>query len=468
MDSSSHPVVILGAGLSGLSLAWVLKSLSIPYIILEKENNLGGVIQGENLENFQLDLGPQTFMLEAELSTLIDHLGLENKLSFPSPTTKSKFIGSLKKNYLKEVSNKPFSLLSQLILQPKDLLYIFKDLFIKKASKKELKDISIYDLSLEILGTHITEELFAPAMLGIWATDLKYLSAKSIYPAMYKAYIEGTSIIKAQLKSQRKKNQNRGKAKLATLEEGLSSLINSLSESIGLENIIRGVEIQKINLSAKPSISYRHADGTKEILFSTLVSSIPSYELEKLLPQSNLPNEEIQSYCNLLDNITYSPIGILHSKIKNTKYPDQKSGFGLLVPPGHCKSILGTIFTSEMFKEKAPKEYTLFTSFIGGSIYPDKADVRESENAKLALEELQQILKLQETPELLKATYWPKAIPQYRVGHEDLVKSLTKIEKKYPLLLHGNFLDGTSIPHQVKRSFLMGAKIAIKDRVASL
>ncbi len=67
MQTNNAPIVILGAGISGLSLAWVLKSLNLPFIILEKQEKSGGVIRGESLEGFTLDLGPQTFMLEPEL-----------------------------------------------------------------------------------------------------------------------------------------------------------------------------------------------------------------------------------------------------------------------------------------------------------------------------------------------------------------------------------------------------------------
>ena len=458
--AEADPVVILGGGISGLSLAWVLKSLNIPFIILEKNEILGGVIQGTSEENFHLDLGPQTFMLEAELKALIRDLNLEKSLVLANEKAQSKFIASIKNNYLKEITKNPLSAFSSGAIRITDIPFFIRDLFANGKNKTQVEDIALADLSEKIFGSHITEEVLAPAMVGIWASSLDKLSTQSLSPCMMEAYRNNTSIIKATIKNKKRKFQLHGKPSLASLKGGLKQLIQELEKSLGKENIKKKIKVLAINFSDK-NLKFSHDGKVNEIRFNQIVSTIPSYALAQVLKISDLKEDDEESYSKLLNSVHYSPLGILHSKIKTSEYPNKKSGFGLLIPPGHSKALIGTIFTSEMFQGRSPLDYTLFTSFVGGSIYPEQSDLRNPENIQLALSELKQILKLNSTPELVKATYWEHAIPQYRVNHTKLIDSLLKIESDYPIKLHGNYLDGTSIPHQIKRSFELGAKIAL-------
>lgn len=55
-------VIIVGAGLAGLSCAYYLKKQRIPFVILEASNAPGGRIRTDVLEGFQLDRGFQVFL----------------------------------------------------------------------------------------------------------------------------------------------------------------------------------------------------------------------------------------------------------------------------------------------------------------------------------------------------------------------------------------------------------------------
>ena len=53
-------VVIIGAGISGLSCAWTLKKLGIESVILEESSRPGGVIQTEKINGYQIERGPNS------------------------------------------------------------------------------------------------------------------------------------------------------------------------------------------------------------------------------------------------------------------------------------------------------------------------------------------------------------------------------------------------------------------------
>ncbi|MCM8782045.1 MAG: FAD-dependent oxidoreductase [Candidatus Omnitrophica bacterium] len=50
-------VIILGAGLAGLSAAWHLKKRGIEYLVFEKEGNIGGLCRSKHINGFTFDLG---------------------------------------------------------------------------------------------------------------------------------------------------------------------------------------------------------------------------------------------------------------------------------------------------------------------------------------------------------------------------------------------------------------------------
>ena len=50
-------VVIIGAGISGLSCAWTLKKLGVDAEIVEATSRAGGVIRTENINGYQIEWG---------------------------------------------------------------------------------------------------------------------------------------------------------------------------------------------------------------------------------------------------------------------------------------------------------------------------------------------------------------------------------------------------------------------------
>ena len=73
-------IAILGGGISGLAAAYELQKAGKDFILLEAENHLGGKIKSTSIEGFQLEMGPNTVLINnTEIKTLIDELELFEK-----------------------------------------------------------------------------------------------------------------------------------------------------------------------------------------------------------------------------------------------------------------------------------------------------------------------------------------------------------------------------------------------------
>ena len=135
----------------------------------------------------------------------------------------------------------------------------------------------------------------------------------------------------------------------------------------------------------------------------------------------------------------------------------------MLIPRVEGFKILGTIFSSSLFPNRAPKGHHTLTSYVGGERYPELASLPQEKLVELVCEDLRVLLGVRGKPTFAHSVYYPRAIPQYNVGYGRYRDLMTEIETKAPrFFLAGHYRDGVSLSD----SIVSGCNIA--DRVASI
>ena len=123
-------------------------------------------------------------------------------------------------------------------------------------------------------------------------------------------------------------------------------------------------------------------------------------------------------------------------------------GFGCIVPITERRNILAVSFASEKFPGRAPEEIVLLRTFVGGAIQPELADLDDSRLEQLVAEELAELLGAAQPPQFSFVVRWTGAMPQYHIGHNELVE---KIERRITsiagLEIAGSAYHGVGIPH---------------------
>jgi oxygen-dependent protoporphyrinogen oxidase len=134
-------------------------------------------------------------------------------------------------------------------------------------------------------------------------------------------------------------------------------------------------------------------------------------------------------------------------------------GFGMLVPAKEGRRILGTLFSSTLFAERAPAGHVLLTVFVGGR-QPEYAALADSDLEKLVLEELRELVGLGGQPVFRSRHHWPRAIPKYGREFGALAASMDNFEHEYPgLHLAGNYRTGISLGDCISAGLAAAAKI---------
>jgi oxygen-dependent protoporphyrinogen oxidase len=118
----------------------------------------------------------------------------------------------------------------------------------------------------------------------------------------------------------------------------------------------------------------------------------------------------------------------------------------MLIPRVEGFKILGTIFSSALFPNRAPAGHLLLSSYVGGERSPELASLPVDKLVQLVRDDLRTLLGVRGEPVFQQVTLYPRAIPQYNVGYGKFKALLDTIEARAPgLFFAGHFRDGVSL-----------------------
>src|SRR5262249_3222592 len=143
---------------------------------------------------------------------------------------------------------------------------------------------------------------------------------------------------------------------------------------------------------------------------------------------------------------------VLHLAWENGALRRPLSGFGHLVAPSADRRILGAVWSSSLFPNRAPAGRSLLTVFLGGSRDPRAPALPDDELVAIAARDLAAEGLVAGVPEPVRITRWERAIPQYELGHAQRVAALEEAERRWPALqFRGNYRGGVSVGDVVRQ-----------------
>jgi protoporphyrinogen/coproporphyrinogen III oxidase len=162
----------------------------------------------------------------------------------------------------------------------------------------------------------------------------------------------------------------------------------------------------------------------------------------------------------LFAEIPYAPVAVVALGVRREDVDHPLDGFGFLAPRKEGLRVLGCLFPSVLFSGRAPEGHAALSAFVGGRTDPEIVARDEDAIAATVLEELGRTLGLRGEPAFRLVRRWPRAIPQYELGHGRFVERAREIEAALPgLAIGGNFLNGVSVPDCIKNGTALAEKI---------
>ncbi|MCX8069496.1 MAG: protoporphyrinogen oxidase, partial [Thermodesulfovibrionales bacterium] len=239
---------------------------------------------------------------------------------------------------------------------------------------------------------------------------------------------------------------------LHSFDGGMYSLIEALRGYLD-ERVITNKKAISLEKRSNSYIIHFKDGSVSEA--DIVVLAIPAYSASALLKDFD------KGLSDYLNQIQYPPLTVVSLGFKNIDLSHiDLNGFGFLVPAREKRKILGTLFDTSIFPNRAPEGYTLIRTMVGGARYPELALLEDKKIQDLVLSELKDIVGLKAEPIFVKIFRWNKAIPQYNVGHHMLLENIESLLTQHKgLFLTGNAYKGVAVNDCIANSVVLASQI---------
>ena len=426
-------VIVIGAGISGLACAYRLKQLGTPVILLEASARVGGLVGSVRKDGFLFESGPQSFQGTEPLLELIGEVGIEGELQRADPRA-PRFI--YLRGKLQKIPMTPQALMASSLLGLKSRAKIVSEPF--KRTKPPTKEESVADFVRRKFGHEILEYLVAPFVSGVYAGDPEKLSLKAAFPSLEEWEREYGSVLRGAMKSRPEKEKRSGPPPLCSFKDGVGSLAGAIAEKLG-DSVRVGAKVASVGRSANYQVCVEYGWRNEILESAAVVISTPAYTAGHLAAQISSP------LMHTLSGVAYAPVAVVACGFYERQIAEKLDGFGYLVPRSEKVRTLGTVWNSSLFAGRAPVGSVAITSFIGGATDPKIVEHSDDEIAAIVQDENARILQISGSPVASAVWKYPKALPQYNLGHGHVVEAIRDGERANPgLFFCGNYLEGPS------------------------
>lgn len=446
-------VAIVGGGVAGLTAAYRLKQQGARVVVYEATDRVGGVIATERREGYLADLGPNTMVAPSPaLHALLEQLGLGASLIPASPAAGTRYI--VKKKKLLPVPTSPQEFLTTRLLSNGAKLAVFGEPLVDAADG--VLDESVATFVRRRFNQEVLDYVANPFVAGIYAGDPEQLSARHALPRFYALERTHGSVIKALATmrgAKRADGASAGVAGLFTFGAGMQELPDALGRALQAEIRLRAPVTQ---LRAGPKGWTVSAAFQPTELYDAVVYAGAAHGVDEVA--FDFPGGD---RLKTLASISHPPVGVLALGFRREDVAHPLDGFGFLVPEVERRHVLGVIFSSTLFPDRAPAGHVLLTAFVGGVRNPDLANADLPTITARVHDDLRQLLGAAGEPTFRAFRLWPKAIPQYDLTYGRFREIMEDTERRNPgLALAGSYREGVAIGETIASGEAAAARVA--------
>ena len=437
-------VVVIGGGISGLAAAGRLRELGRSVLLLEQGDRIGGLMRSERVDGFLFEHGPTSLMTHhPEIFSLCERLGLADRQVDANRFARRRYL--MKDGRLCPLPLGPIDFVRTGIWSAGAKLRLLAEPLIPRMRGDQ--EESVAQFVTRRLGRELLDYGFDPFVSGVYAGDPERLSMQSTFSRLVEWERERGSIVMGALSTQmtgrRPKNASERpmKRQLFSFRDGVAELPSAMGRVLG-EGLRTGSRVVRLQTQSDGwSVDVEEAGGARQYRAGAIMLASPAAAaaalLEPFAPQAS----------RALESVPYAPIAVAFLGFRRADVGHPLDGFGCLLPRREGSQLLGSLWSSTIFPGRAPEGMVALTNYLGGAKRPEMIEREEAELVAVTLEELRRWLGVTGAPVLARVARWPRAIPQYVIGHAARLKAIEQSIEKWPTLtLIGNYLRGVSVP----------------------
>ena len=451
-EKLSKNVVVIGAGVTGLTAAYVLQQRGHHVYLLEKNTTPGGAIQSIRRDGFLVEAGPNTMLLnDAAVLEFFREIGIGEEMVDAAPEAKKRFI--VRGGTPMAVPMGPGEFIKTAFLSGRAKWRLLREPFIGRADAQTEESVAAF--ARRRLGQEVVDYAINPLIGGIFAGDPEKLSLRYAFPKLYQFDRDHGSLARGAIaagRARKKAGIPKFKTRSISFISGLHTIIDALVHAAG-DCLYTGVTIDAIEPGSPWRVKIsRNGHGT-DITADAVLVTTPAHASAALPFTADNP-------LSTLAEITYPPVTSVALGFQRDHVAHPLDGYGVLVPACEGRRILGTLFNSSLFPGRCPKGCVLLTTILGGMRQPELAARPHNELRDMVVEELQTLLGVSAEPFFCHVTAWPRAIPQYNLGYTRFHDTMAAAEKAHPgLMLGGHVRDGVSVGDCIRAGWKLADRV---------
>jgi oxygen-dependent protoporphyrinogen oxidase len=442
--------IVLGGGISGLTVGFLLQRKGFKVLLAERASRPGGCISTLKKNGFLFELGPNTVLNNAfEIDALCEAAGILGERLAAFPAAKKRFI--VKGGRLLPLPGGPLGFIGTPLFSAKAKLRLLKEPFIKRAASGEEESIARF--VRRRLGQEMLDYAVGPFVSGVYAGDPERLSVVHATAKIHALEQTYGSLIRGALAKRKGPAPAGG---LFSFPGGLQALPDALAKSLGegylgetaAAAVQRDGGVFRVTLTAK-------SGDTRVVEARSVVSALPSKAAALAL------NPLDADFALAVQALPYADVALVCLGFRREDVGHPLDGFGFLAPEVEKRHVLGCLFPSSLFPDRAPEGHVALAAFVGGAVHPERVAEPEDRVVDKVLADLTPLLGLRGDPVLTRVEAWRPAIPQYVVGHGALKEAAARMENANPgLFVSGNLLYGVSVGNCIQNATAVADKAA--------
>ncbi|MEM9364424.1 MAG: protoporphyrinogen oxidase [Planctomycetota bacterium] len=480
-------VAIIGAGLSGLSLAAWLQldhSTEVEATVFEASDKVGGVIQTEIIETegvgrFVVDHGADMFATQpAGALHLCQRMGVEHRLQRPRPDGRGAMVARgdrlvpIPDGFVLMRPTKLLSMVTTPLLSPSAKWRILRERWVQPRDSA-LQDESVGSFVRRRLGAEVLDRLVAPLVAGIYTADVERLSMAATMQPLWKMESEAGSLAAATLQRKRtgedstERNSSGARyEQFRAFPDGMRGLFDAMREQLPADRLRMQTRVDRIE-SVEQGFRLLLDNAPCEKTWDDVVIATPLAACAGLLRTLGLV--DLSAAADQMQTIPRASTAIVVMAVREDHIARLPNTFGFVVPPREQRAVLAGSFASAKFAGRAPTGYVILRAFLGGVLQPEILDRGDGELIEIVRREMGDLIGMDQGKSLARLSPWQRvvrwndAMPQYEVGHLAKAAEIQRAIDNVPgLHVHGNALHGVGIAPLVERSRRLATAMASK------
>lgn len=459
----SGDVLIIGAGITGLTAAYEIARRGLRPLVLEASARSGGLIRTDRPAGFTIEAGPDSVLTTKPAAIeLARELGLEPEIQTVRPpggafVLRGHTLYPLPRPSVLGIPQRWADLARYSLLPPAARVRLAMEPLIP--ARRDSQDESIGSFFRRRFGDASVDLIAQPLLGGIHAGDIELLSMRSLFPKLLIQERTHGSILRAPVPPSAS-----AVSPFVSLRGGMDTLVQALERRLAAGAVRHDARVDGIE---RIPAGWRAGPGEAR----ALILAVPAHAAASLLRPIDAVAADLCAQVPYVSTVSVAlawPRTAIPHPLTGTGFvvarrPSTGSGRSRAQSRGRHSDVRITACTwvSSKWEHRAPEGSALLRVFLGGAHDPDVVSLDDAALVAAARSDLARVLGITAEPSLARVYRWPNAGAQHIVGHRSRVETIEqRLAAHGGLFVAGSGFRSVGIPDCVADARRVAAEAA--------